>query len=151
MASLIYWKLNSQMAQILFKKCEWRSNINDILKAFDDFEKKQKSVWINVFWYIEVFIFWNCIQYTIYWSKTQMLKKNFLWMNYTVQKLPFFFLRELQLITVLLFTCDFYMSWNTKFASLQLCGICVSSSSPKTDLLTIFLNLQIRSVFLSNF
>ena len=75
MASLIYWKLNSQMAQILFKKCEWRSNINDILKAFDDFEKKQKSVWINVFWYIEVFIFWNCIQYTIYWSKTQMLKK----------------------------------------------------------------------------
>ena len=45
-----------------------------ILKAFDDFKNKQKSVWSNVFWYVKVCIFWKCIQYTIQWDKTQMFK-----------------------------------------------------------------------------
>ena len=46
-------------------------------KAFDDFKNKQKNVWSNVFWYVKVCIFWNWfnIQYTIYWDKTQMLRK----------------------------------------------------------------------------
>ena len=44
-------------------------------KAFDDFKNKQKSVWSNVFWYVKVCVFQKCIQYTIYWDKTQMLKK----------------------------------------------------------------------------
>ena len=44
------------------------------LKAFDDFKNKQKSVWINVFWYVKVCIFWKGIQHTIHWEKTQMLK-----------------------------------------------------------------------------
>ena len=47
----------------------------DTLKAFNDFKNKQKSVWSNVFWYVKVCIFWKCIQYTIHWDKTQMLKK----------------------------------------------------------------------------
>ena len=34
-----------------------------------------KSVWTNVSWYVKVCIFWKCIQYTINWNKTQMLKK----------------------------------------------------------------------------
>ena len=36
-----------------------------------------KSVSSNVFWYVKVCIFWKwkCIQYTINWDKTQMLKK----------------------------------------------------------------------------
>ena len=34
-----------------------------------------KSVRSNVFWYVEVCIFWKCIQYTIYWDKIQILKK----------------------------------------------------------------------------
>ena len=34
-----------------------------------------KSVWSNVFWYVKICIFWKCIQYTIHWDKTQMLKK----------------------------------------------------------------------------
>ena len=46
------------------------------MKAFHDFKNKQKSVWSNVFWYVKVCRFWNCIQYTIHWDKTQMLKKN---------------------------------------------------------------------------
>ena len=45
------------------------------LKAFDDFKSKQKSVWSNMFCFIKVCIFWVCIQFTIHWDKTQMLKK----------------------------------------------------------------------------
>ena len=29
----------------------------------------------NDFWYVKVCIFWKCIQYTIHWDKSQMLKK----------------------------------------------------------------------------
>ena len=50
-------------------------NLNDTLKAFDDFKNKQKSVSSNVFWYAKVCIFWKCIQYIIHWDKTQILKK----------------------------------------------------------------------------
>ena len=45
----------------------WR--LSTILKA------NNKSVWSNVFWYGKVCIFWKCIQYTIHWDKTKMLKK----------------------------------------------------------------------------
>ena len=41
------------------------------LKAFNDFKIKQKSVQSNVFWYVRVYIFWNCIIYTIQWDKIQ--------------------------------------------------------------------------------
>ena len=51
------------------------SLFKDTLKAFDDFRSKQKSEWSNVFWYVKVCIFWNCIQYTIHWHKTKMFKK----------------------------------------------------------------------------
>ena len=33
------------------------------------------SVWSIIFWYVELCIFWNCIQYTTHWDKTQILKK----------------------------------------------------------------------------
>ena len=49
--------------------------IKDTLKAFDDFKTKQKCVWSNVFWYVKVYIFWKCIQYTIHWDKTEILEK----------------------------------------------------------------------------
>ena len=35
----------------------------------------KKNIWGNVFWYVKVCIFWKCIQYNIYWDKTQILKK----------------------------------------------------------------------------
>ena len=35
----------------------------------------KKSVWSNVFWYVKVYIFWKCIQYTINWDKTQMVRE----------------------------------------------------------------------------
>ena len=47
----------------------------DTLKAFDDFKDKQRSARSIAFWYVKICIFWKCIQYTIYWDKTQMFKK----------------------------------------------------------------------------
>ena len=34
--------------------------------------------------------------------------------------MPSFFFREIQLITVLLLICNYYISWRTKFVSLKL-------------------------------
>ena len=72
----------------------------DSLKAFDNFENMKKSVRGNVFCYVQVFIFWKSIQYTMHWGKTQMLKK-IIRIKQALQKMPFLFFSELQLITVL--------------------------------------------------
>ena len=37
-------------------------------------ETRRKFAWSNVFWYVKVYLFWECNQYTIHWDKTQMLK-----------------------------------------------------------------------------
>ena len=37
--------------------------------------KTSKKAYEVMFWYVKVCIFWMCIQYTIHWDKTQMLKK----------------------------------------------------------------------------
>ena len=39
-------------------------------------QTSSKSVSSNVFWYVKACIFWNCIQYTIHWNKTQMFEKS---------------------------------------------------------------------------
>ena len=36
---------------------------------------KASKKWSYFFLYVKVCIFWKCIQYTIHWDKTQMLKK----------------------------------------------------------------------------
>ena len=71
-----------------------------------------KKVWSNVFWYVKLWIFWKCIQYTIHWGKAHMLEK------FPSDKIKgttnaFF--------TVLLLICDSYMSWSTRFVPLKLC------------------------------
>ena len=62
----------------------------DTLKAFDDFKNNQKSVWSNAFWYVKVCIFWKCIQCTIHWDKTSMLKKIPFWQNKKGSRMFFF-------------------------------------------------------------
>ena len=63
----IFWiKIESSPFELLLKNT---LRISTILKT------RKKSVWSNVFWCVKVCIFWNCIQYTIHWDKTQMLKK----------------------------------------------------------------------------
>ena len=47
-------------------------SLSTILKT----RKKVYEVFFVFFWYVTVCIFWECIQYTIHWDKTQMLKKN---------------------------------------------------------------------------
>ena len=75
-----FWKLQYSHFLCLYLKFPWRccfhmSLVKDTLKALDDFKNTQESVWSNVFGYVKVCIFWKCIQYTIHWDKTQMLKK----------------------------------------------------------------------------
>ena len=74
-----------------------------------------KSIWSNVFWYVKVCIFWKCIQYTIHWDKTQLLKK-FPSEKINCTKNALFFLSRAP--THHNFT---FMSWSTRFVSLKLC------------------------------
>ena len=74
-------------------------------------ETSNKSVRSNVFSYVKVYIFWKCIQYTIHWGKTQILKKLPLDKRNGTKMVSFFF-HELQLTTVLLLVCNSYMSWS---------------------------------------
>ena len=91
-------------------------------------ETSGKTVWINIFWYVKVCIFWKFIQYTVHWDKIQIFKK-LSSDKITAQKMPSFFFRKLQVITVLLLICDSYMSWGTGFVSLELwLGFSISDS-----------------------
>ena len=82
-----------------------------------------KSEWSNVFWYVKVYIFSKVIQYTLQCDKTQMLKNFLRTKKKTLQKMHYFFFRELQLIPVLLLIHNSYTSRSTRFISLKLCGI----------------------------
>ena len=64
---------------------------------------------------ITVNIIWKFIQYRIHWHKTRMLKKTSLTQN----KMNSFFIREFQLISVLLLISS--LSWSTRFVSLIAC------------------------------
>ena len=63
------------MSLYLISKTDWFQTLKDTIKPFHDFKNKQKIAWGNVLWYVKVCIFRNCIQYTINWDKTQILKK----------------------------------------------------------------------------
>ena len=62
----------------LFENQFQQKPFRDTLKTLHDFKSTQKIVWSIVLWYVKVFIFRKCIQYSIHWDKTQMFKK-FLW------------------------------------------------------------------------
>ena len=51
------------------------SNLRIYWRLSTILETSSKSVWSNIFWYVKACIFWKYIQYTIYWDKTQNLKK----------------------------------------------------------------------------
>ena len=67
-------------------RIHWR--LSTILK------RSSKSVWSNVFWLVKVYIFWNFIQYTIHWDKTQMLKTISFGQNKRYKNTLFFFLSK---------------------------------------------------------
>ena len=55
-----------QTAIINYLRLHWR--LSTILGT------SNKSAWGNGFWYVKVCIFWKCVQYTIHWDKTKILK-----------------------------------------------------------------------------
>ena len=82
-----------------------------------------KSVWSNIFWYVIVCVFCKCIQYMIYWDKTQMVKKFPLDKITGIQKLPSYFFHELQLISYI-FNFQFLYGLKHKVhLSKNVCGI----------------------------
>ena len=115
--------------------------LKDTLKAFDDFINKQNSVRSNDFWYVKEYIFWKFIQYSIHWDKWQMLRK-FLSEETFGKNMLSFYLRDLQLITVLHLICDSYMSWSTRFVSLKLCvGFSILDSASFSSI-TVYIFVQ---------
>ena len=59
-------KIHSPKLSFLLLKIHWRLSM--LLRT------SSKTVWSNVLWYVTVCIFWKCIQYTIHWEKTKILK-----------------------------------------------------------------------------
>ena len=82
-----------------------RRTLSTILKT------RKRSVWSNVFWYAKVCIFWKCIQYSIHWDITQMLKK-ILRANWNRTKNALFFLSRAP--THHSFTCNLWFSYELK-------------------------------------
>ena len=101
-------------------RIHWR--LSTISKA------SNKSQWSNHFWYVKVCIFWKGIQYTTHCNKTQIF----------LEKMPSFFTRELQLITVLLW----FSLVNLRFWYETKHKLCVSKT-----VLGIF-HFWLRSVFI---
>ena len=120
--------------------------VKDTLKAFDDFLKKQKIVWSNVFLYVKVCIFWKCIQYTTPWDKTQMLKKSPSDKTNGTKDVLFFSF-SISNSSVLLLICDSYISWNARFVSLKLCVGVSTSTSVSFLLQFIFLFNKMHELF----
>ena len=105
-----------------FLRIHWR--ISAIIKT----SKKVYKVilidmWKYVFWYIKVCIFWEFIQCTIHWDKTQMSKKFPSDKSSSTKNVLIFLLKAPKLITVLLLICDSYVSWSTSFVYLKLCVV----------------------------
>ena len=63
--------------------------VKDTLKAFDELKTTTEVYEIMFFWCVKVCIFWKCIQYTIHWAKTQVLRK-FPWGKINGTKNAFF-------------------------------------------------------------
>ena len=141
--------------------------LKDTLKAFNDFKNKQNSVWSNVFWYVKVHTFWKCIQYSIHWDRTQILKK-FSSDKINGTKNVLFFLSRAPTQHSFTFNLRFFSESKDKVLSKTMCvgfsifnsfaprllifklqqevlkfnNICLNWSSSKTDLMTNFLNLE---------
>ena len=79
------------------------------LKSFNQF------FYNNIFWHVNVYIFWKFVEYTLHWDKKQISK------NISLGQNTLFFFRVIQLTRVYTFNLrDSYMSWNTRFVTVKL-------------------------------
>ena len=44
------------------------TQLEDILKDFNDFKNKEKSVRSKFSWYVKLYTFWKFIHYIVYWD-----------------------------------------------------------------------------------
>ena len=117
----VFIKKHSVWQLRLIKEKEASGKIDSLAKSLQIhwrlstiLETSNKSVWSNVFWYVKVCIFWKCIQYTIHWDKTQMLKK-FPSDKINGTKNALFFLSRAPTHHSFTFNLRFlYISWSTK-------------------------------------
>ena len=137
--SYIFIRLNGLDLYLLTQiwlRIHWRLSM--ILKT------SNKSVWSNVFWYVEICIFLKCIQYTIHWDKTQMLKKNSS-DKINGKKMPSFSFHELQ--HGFTFNLQFLYALKRKFIFQKLCVEFSIVDSVSFLLMCIFLFNNIHGFF----
>ena len=84
-------KMPQQFFYLKYRVQGWRKNT--IL------ETSNQTVWSNDFWYVKMCIFCKCIQYTIHWDKTQILK-TFPSDKIKRTKMLSFFFHELLIISI---------------------------------------------------
>ena len=90
-----------------------------LLRLSTILKSSNKSVWSNVFWYLKVCMLWKCIQYTIHWDKTEMLKE-FSSNKINGTKNALFFL--LRVLTHHSFTLNLWFLYQLK------CKVCLSKN-----------------------
>ena len=61
--------ISDDLASVIKARLMIHCRLSTILKAV------RKEVYEVIFWYLKVFLFWKCIQYTIHYGKTEMLSK----------------------------------------------------------------------------
>ena len=95
--------------------------LRTLWKLLTILKTSNKSVWSNIFLYVKVYIFCKCIQYTIHWDKTQMLKKT---SKINGTKNALFFLSRAQTHHTFTFNLRFLYELNYKVRlSENVCGI----------------------------
>ena len=138
---------NGKFQAEIILKIHWRLSM--ILKT-------SKEVYEDVIWYLKVYIFWWFIQYTIYWDKPQMLKKDSSdKINGTKNALFFhsqapahhsftfnlLLERNVRLLEKICGNFHIRFCFSLQQENLKFSDICLSWTSPKTDLET---NLENR-------
>ena len=74
-----------------FANVYWPDSLKDTLNAFNDFKNKQKNVWSNAFWYVEICRFCIYVFNTLYIEIKHKCQKNSFGENKRYKKCPFFF------------------------------------------------------------
>ena len=114
--AVIQWILNKLL--VIFNEpvssktinIELFSAVKDILKAFNDFKNKQKSVWSNAFWYVRSMYILE--MYSIHYTRRQ---------NTNAKKISFGQNEACSLFSFQAPIHHSFMCWSTRFISLKLC------------------------------
>ena len=131
------WVTKSYVKRLILR-IHWR--LLKILKTSENVYE------VHFYWYIKVYIFWNCIQYITHWDKTQILKKlPSDEINGTKNALSF--LSRSPTHHNFILNLRFSYGLNTRFISLKLCVGFFISDSVSFLLKFIFLFNKMHGLF----